>query len=127
MNFDTIKMNMTSGNSSRIYLAATLNDELNYKALQAAFEHGKDAEDIKDIKAYVVPHVSVYFPSIGIACEITMNDGEQINARTKDSATPDEIVEILSRFFAAGAAGLDDDFKASFEQQFCRLKERLVA
>lgn len=125
MNFNTIKMNMTSGNSSRIYLAATLNDELNYKALQAAFEHGKDAEDIKDIKAYVVPHVSVYFPSIGIAYEITTNDGEQINARTKERATPD-VVEILSRFFAAGAAGLDDDFKASFEQQFCRLKERLA-
>lgn len=125
MNFNTIKMNMTSGNSSRIYLAATLNDELNYKALQAAFEHGKDAEEIKDIKAYVVPHVSVYFPSIGIAYEITTNDGEQINARTKERATPD-VVEILSRFFAAGAAGLDDDFKASFEQQFCRLKERLA-
>lgn len=126
MNLNMIKMSMTSSNSSRIYLAAILNEELNYKALQAAFEHGKDAENIKDIKAYVVPHVSVYFPSIGIAYEITTNDGAQINARTKESATPEAIAEILDRFFTAGAAGLDDDFKASFEQQFCRLKERLA-
>ena len=98
MNFNMIKMSMTSSNSSHIYLAAAMNEELYYRALQAVFEHGKDAEDIKDIKAYVVPHVSVYFPSIGIAYEITTNDGEQINARTKESATPDEIVEILSRF-----------------------------
>lgn len=127
MNFNMIKMSMTSSNSSRIYLAATMNEELYYNAMQAAFEHGKDAEDIKNIKAYVVPHVSVYFPSIGIAYKITTNDGEQINARTKESATPDEIAEILSRFFAAGAVGLDDDFKASFERQFCKLKERLAA
>ncbi len=126
MNLNMIKMSMTSSNSSRIYLAATMSEELYYKALQAAFEHGKDAEDIKDIKAYVVPHVSIYFPSIGVAYEITTNDGEQINARTKESSTPDEIVEILSRFFAAGASGLDNDFKECFERQFCRLKERLA-
>ncbi len=127
MNFNSIEMSMTSSNNSRIYLAATMNEELYYKALQAAFEHGKDAEDIKDIKAYVVPHVSVYFPSIGIAYEITTNDGEQINARTKESAKPEEIAEILNRFFTAGAAGLDDDFKECFERQFCKLKERLPA
>ena len=127
MNFNIIKMSMTSSNSSRIYLAATISEELYYKALQAAFEHGKDAEDIKEIKAYVVPHVSVYFPSIGIAYEITTNDGEQIKARTKENATPEEIAEILDRFFTAGADGLNNDFKTSFERQFCKLKERLAA
>lgn len=56
MNFNMVKMSMTSSNSSHIYLAATMNEELYYNAFQAAFEHGKDEEDIKDIKAYVVPH-----------------------------------------------------------------------
>lgn len=115
---------MTSANRTRIYLPYTLTDGLSMEALKAAWEDGKTEQDIKTVSAYLVPHVSRTRPSIGYIVEITTNDGQRITKRIFSPATAQTAATILNSFFAAGAPGLDAEYRKCYEQQHNAYRNR---
>lgn len=116
MTIDTNAITMTSADSTRIYLPCQITHELSMEALNAVWANGKDVEDIADLKAYLVPHVSRTRPTIGYIVEITTNDGQHITKRIyKPAAT--EAAAVLASFFEAGAPGLDEDCRQCLERQ----------
>lgn len=125
MTINNITMN--SANRTRIYLPYTLTDGLSMEALKAAWEHGQDAEDIKTVAAYLVPHVSRTRPSIGYVVEITTNDGQKITQCIYSPATAQTAAAILDSFFKAGAPGLDAEHRKCYEQQHKAYSGRCAA
>lgn len=115
---------MTSSNTTRIYLPCDLTDDLSMEAIKTVWEHGKDGRDIKTIAAYLVPHVSRTRPTIGYVVEITTNDGQKITQRIYGSTTSQTAADILDSFFAAGAPGLDAEYRKCYEQQHNEYRNR---
>lgn len=115
---------MTSTNATRIYLPCKINENLSMEALKALWENGQDAEDIKSMTTYLVPHVSRIRPTLGYIVEIFTNDGQQITKKVYVNNSTDEAAVILDRFFAAGAPGLDAEFRECFEQQLTAYHNR---
>lgn len=108
---------LNSAKTDRIHLPCELTDDLNWTAMEAVWTRGKDIEDISNIEAYLVPHVSRRRPTIGFILKIITNDGQQISARVYVPTAPEIVANILDRFFEAGAPGLDAVYHRWFEEQ----------
>lgn len=110
-------LTMTSANTTRIYFPCDLTDDLSFEALKATWEHGQDIEDIGTISAYLVPHVSRTRPTLGYVVEVTTNDGQRIKKHIHSPGEDETAAAILDSFFAAGAPGLDAEYRKCYEQQ----------
>lgn len=126
MTINTITFEMTNSNSTQIYLPCETLDsnDLLWEASKAVWENGKDIGDIADITAYLLPHTSRIRPYCGYRVEINTTDGQQIVRHIKADFTTEQIVDILDRFFAAGAPGLSPDIRKLYENQHSQYKNR---
>lgn len=69
------------------------------------------------IAAYVVPHVSRRFPSVGFVIEVDAPNGKRLTKRVFAPRAEKQADEILTAFFAAGAQGLNADVRESYKRQ----------
>lgn len=69
------------------------------------------------ITAYVVPHISRRFLSVGFVIEVDAPNGEHLTKRVHMPRSEKQAGEILSAFFAAGAQGLNTSVRASYKRQ----------
>lgn len=120
MTINGINFDLISTNSTRIYLPCQINDDLSWEAAKALWESGKDIQDISDIKAYLMPHISPIKPLIGYRLEITTTDGQRITKHLKANFTTEEAANIINSFFKAGALGLAPDMRKLYESQHSR-------
>lgn len=69
------------------------------------------------VRAFLVPHVSRRFPSVGFVIEVDAPNGEHLTERVHMPRSEKQAGEILSAFFAAGAKGLNAGIRESFKRQ----------
>lgn len=124
MTINSIIFDLISTNSTRIYLPCQITDNLSWEAAKALWASSKDIQDIADIKAYLVPHVSPVKPLIGYRLEVTTTDGQTIVKHLKADFTPEQTTAILDRFFAAGTPGLAPDIRKLYQNQHSIYKSR---
>lgn len=124
MTINNTTFEMTSSNSTRIYLPCQINEDLRWETAKALFESGKDIEDIASINAYVVPHVSPVKPLISYRLEITTTDGQSLVKHLKADFTPEQTTAILDSFFSAGAQGLAPNMCKLYQGQHRQYKSR---
>ncbi len=117
MTINSIIFDLISTNSTRIYLPCQITDNLSWEAAKALWESSKDIQDIADIKAYLVPHISAIKPLIGYRLEITTTDGKLITKYLRASFSTEEATDIINSFFKAGAPGLAPDMQKLYQSQ----------
>lgn len=88
-----------SAKTDRIALPCNLNDEIQWAAALAVWKAGFELGDIKDIVAYLAPHISRNLPSIGYLVEIVTTSDKRITKRIKAETTLEEYKRIIDVFF----------------------------
>ncbi len=124
MIFQGIEFEPTSVNPSCILFPVHKMDNRMYATVDAAMgdrwyelggiagiEQGFNLEQITDIKAYLMPQASRNNPRIGYKLDISTSGGTVITRKVRLIESPQAVAELLDRFFAMGAPGLDDDIR----------------
>lgn len=130
MIFQGIEFELTSASPYHILLPVhKMNDHM-YVTVDAAMgdrwyelggiggiEQGFNMEQITDIKSYLMPQASRNTPRIGYKLDISTSGGIVITKKVRLKEPPQAVAELLDRFFAMGAPGLDNDIRVALCQQ----------
>ena len=114
----------TSVNPTTIYLPCEITDDLLYVAAKALWAIGQDIGDIANVQTYFLPHTSRTKPYCGYRVEVLTADKQHLVRHISADISTEQTVEILDRFFAAGAPGLDHDVRECYINQHRQYKNR---
>lgn len=125
INFDTNNiLSFVSVSPSRIRFPynwqsaqATDKEDILWTAHNIAARNGVELEDIADIEVFALLTANSFRIGGGFQVEVVAMSGEKFIERVAATIDPEQVNSALRKFFATGAAGLDDEHRLFFDRQ----------
>lgn len=80
-------------------------------------KNGVKLEEIADIKVYALLTANNFRIGGGLQIEIMTANGKTLVERVAATIDPEQVSVTLSKYFKAGASGLEDDYRFYFDRQ----------
>lgn len=80
-------------------------------------KNGVEPEEIAAIKVYALLTANIFHIGGGFQIEIITTRGKTLVERVAATIDPEQVSATLSKYFKAGAPGLEDDYRFYFDRQ----------
>ena len=122
LDISTIDYKARSSKRTRIYFPCEIKDSIADCALSALAANGLDAADVKEIKAYLVPHISADHLSAGLVVNIITKGGAHITSKIIIDTHKEQLKKLLAGYLVEGGAGLSKEYADLLTKQFFKYR-----
>lgn len=122
LDISTIDYKARSSKRTRIYFPCEIKDSIADCALSALAANGLDAADVKEIKAYLVPHISADHLSAGLVVNIITKGGAHITSKIIIDTHKEQLEKLLAGYLVEGGAGLSKEYADLHTKQFFKYR-----